>query len=329
LRRHRLRRALIGERAFDDRPIDPPRSALGRRFALRRRWRRNVFVTPIDDRFEGIELRRRLVVAPIATATAIAAFAERLAALAAPRSTIAIAPLTVARLAFTALASSLTVASLTIAGLTVARLATRALTFSPLIAALTALAIAIAARATPTRATLATLLLLFSALSRLSRSALATRSRCPLGPRATAAATPATRTIASRESRQTEFATSGNRLDTHATRRCGRLFTFARCCFACCRCGFIRARGVRRCAFRLRPWTTAATPATAALLRIARQMQRALLRCVRRFWRRAGSARASVFAYRRSRLRRGWCLWLRRGRGRARIFIIPDHGAET
>jgi hypothetical protein len=199
LRRHGLRRALIGKRALDDRPIDPPHTALGRRFTFSRRRRRNIFVAAIDHRFEGIELRRRLIIAPIAAAAAIAvaAFAEGLAALAAPRSTIAIAPLAIAGLTFAGLTFAALTSSLTIASLTVTRLAIRALTFAPLIAALTALAIATAARSPLTRATLATLLLLLFALARLSRCALTTGGRT-FGPCATAAPTTTARTIAGR-----------------------------------------------------------------------------------------------------------------------------------
>jgi hypothetical protein len=197
LRRHGLRRALISKRALDDRPIDTPRTAFGRRFAFSRRRRRNVFVAAIDHRFEGIELRRRLIIAPIAAATAIAAFAEGLAALAAPRSTIAITPLAIAGLAFAGLTFAALTSSLTIASLTVTRLAIRALTFAPLIAALTALAIATAARSPLTRATLTTLLLLLLlfALGRLSRCALTTGSHT-FGPCAMAASATTAWTIA-------------------------------------------------------------------------------------------------------------------------------------
>jgi hypothetical protein len=213
LRRHRLRRLLISDRAFDDCPIDAPRTALGRRFAFRRRRRGDFFEAAIDHRFKRIEFGRRPIT-PIPT-IAVAAFAERLAALAAPRSTIAIAAfaiarLTFARLAFTRLTLAALAAFLTAAALTATP---RAVTSLAIAAAFTALALAtliataaFAARAiaiapaTPARATLAALLLLLAGLCCLRRAPLTGRCSA-LGPRTTAATPTAARTIAARQIR--------------------------------------------------------------------------------------------------------------------------------
>jgi hypothetical protein len=200
---------LIGKRALDDLPIDTPRTALG--FAFCRWRRRDLFVAAIDNRFEGIELRRWLVIASIA-ASAVGPFTKGgLTARAAPRASIAIAPLAVARrlplarslalawrLAFTRRALPTLAARLTATSLTLAT-ALAALALTPLIApaALAGFAIAIARRTTPTWTTLAALLLLLlRALAGLRRCAFASRSRT-VGACAPATTT-AARTIAGR-----------------------------------------------------------------------------------------------------------------------------------
>jgi hypothetical protein len=343
LRRDGFRRALIGERALDDLPIDAPRAALSQRFAFGRRRCRDIFVPAIDDRFEGVELWRRLVVAPIAAAAAIAvsAFAKGLAALAVPRSPIAIAPLAITRRTVTRLAlTRLPFARLTITRLAVAALAprlaipSRAAFAARLTVTATFAALALAARAiaiaTPTRTTLAALLL---RTGFTCRSHAFTRGRCTFGMGTTAATTATARTLADRQGRQAELAARRNRLDTNASRPSGlgRLRAFGRRSFTHCRRGFASS-SVRRRTFGLRPRTTAATPASARLLRITRKMQCA--RCVVRqrsaLGRRRGFARVNILT-RRSRRGRGRCfaVWLRRSRRRARIFIIPDHGIET
>src|SRR5215475_7140247 len=90
--RNRFRRALIGDGAFDDRPIDTPRAGSHWRFAFRGRRRRDILEAAIDHGFEGIKFRSRLVAPSVAPAAiTIAAFAKGLAPLAAPRSPIPIA----------------------------------------------------------------------------------------------------------------------------------------------------------------------------------------------------------------------------------------------
>jgi hypothetical protein len=345
LRRHGFRCALIGKRALDDRPIDTSCPALGRRFAFSRRRRRNVFVAAIDHRFEGIELRRRLAIAPIATAAAIAVatFAEGLAAFATPRSAVAIAPLTVARpafsrLAFATLALRLTIAVLIVASLIVAPCAITTLTI--------AIAVTSIAWSAPARTTLAALLLLLLLLRGFAgggRYRLVPRRLCAFGPRATTTTTAAPRPIARWQSRQGELAARSNRFDAYPTRRLLRngLIAFGRGFSGSWR-RFIRCS--RRCrigrsAFRFRPMPASPTPATAVLLRITRKVQRARfvarLGRIRCLWRRRSVVRTSGLARHdglgRSRLRRGRRLgmWRRRACGRAWIFIIPDHDAET
>jgi hypothetical protein len=184
LRRNRFRRALIGDRALDDRPIDAPRSAFRRRFAFGRRRGGDILEAAIDDRLERVKLRRRLVAPITATTTiAITAFAERLAALAASRSAITIPPL-----AFAALAPSLSIAPLSIASLSVATLIVGPRTIA-------SLAIAVAPT-TPAGAALATLLLL-RARARSGRHSLAAWRRT-FGPRATATPPAPARSIAGR-----------------------------------------------------------------------------------------------------------------------------------
>ena len=150
---------------------------------------------------------------------------------------------------------------------------------------------------------------------------------------ATATAPTAARTIARRYRRESELATRGNRFHTHAARLLlhDELVALAR--------GRRRFTGRRsidsalgRSAFRLRPGTAAPTPTTAAL-RVAGKLQRARLayrrvmriRCSRRpRWRQRFRLRSG----RLSAARRRVGLWRRRGRWRARIFIIPDHAAK-
>ena len=188
LRGNRFCRALIGNRALDDRPIDAPRSALCRRFAFGRRRRGDVLEAAIDDRFERVKLRRRLV-APIAATTtiAIAAFTEGLPTLAASRSAIAIPPL-----AFATLAPSLSIASLSVASLTLATLIVGPRTIASL-----AIAVAPTTPAWAALATLLLLLLLLRALARCGRHSLAAWRRT-FGPHATTTTPAPARSIAGR-----------------------------------------------------------------------------------------------------------------------------------
>lgn len=191
LRRNRFRRALIGKGALDDGPVDAPRSAFRRRFAFGRWRRRHILVTAIDYRLEGIELRRRLVASSIAPATiAVAAFAEGLAALATPRSAVAIAPFAIAQLAFARLAVATLATPLTLTPLVLARRTIAAL----------AVAVTSITGTTPARATLAALLLLLQlllcALAGGSRYGLAAWRDCAFGPRAATPTPASARTIA-------------------------------------------------------------------------------------------------------------------------------------
>jgi hypothetical protein len=258
-----------------------------------------------------------------------------------PRSAITIAPLAiaafpVARLTFTTLAPPLTIAALTFTPLIVAprAVAARTIAVTSIIPVLSTPTLITGTAAT--RATLAVLLLL-RALARRGRNRLTAWCCRTFRLCATATSPAASRTIACRQSRQRELAARSYCFDTQTSRRLlndglvalgysfnGRRFI----CRSGCR------RRIRRGAFRLRTVTTAPATTTPAV-RVAREMQRARrvtgLRRIGRFRRSAGFARANRSVYGRRRLGRGWRLrmWRRRGRWRARIFIVPDHHAET
>lgn len=269
---------MIGDGAFDDRPIDAPRPAFRRRFAFGWR-RRHILEAAIDHRLEGIELRRRLVAPAIApAAVAVAAFAEGLAALAGPRSAItplAIAAFPVAGLTFTPLAQPLAIAALAIAPLVVAAGAIAALTIAVASITATLITLALITGTAAARTPLAALLLLLCALAaRCGRDSLATQRRRPFGPRAAATPPAPARTIARRQCRQDELAARGYRFDTQASRRPlnNRLVAFDGSFRGgrFMRCSGCRRR-IRRGAFRLRAVATAA--ASTAAVRIARQVQ--------------------------------------------------------
>ena len=201
MRRNRLRRALIGYGALDDRPIDAPCSRFGRRFAFRRR-RRDILEAVIDHGFEGIELLRRLVAPAIAPAAiAVAAFAEGLAAFAPPGSPIAIAPLAIARLAFTTLAPVLSIGTLTapliVALGTIAALPIAVTSIAPTLIIPALITPMLIARAAPTRAALTMLFLLLRALDPSSGGVFAAGRYCStFGPRATTTPSAPARAIA-------------------------------------------------------------------------------------------------------------------------------------
>jgi len=187
LRRNRFRRALIGDGAFDDRPIDTPRADFRWRFAFRGRRRRDILEAAIDHRFEGIKLRRRLVAPSVASAAiTTAAFAEGLAPLAAPRSPIPIAAFAIARLTFAALAPAFAIAALILALGAIAPLTVAI--------AVTSIAPTLIRMAAPTRAAFAMPRL--CALARSSSRAFAGWCCRSFGPRPAAPPAPAARAIA-------------------------------------------------------------------------------------------------------------------------------------